>query len=221
MLYGQEIEVPHLMRVNLLTVSGTEMGIKSSRIEPHWNYLLALDADLVVLSRYVEFSDQNFKCFSIEIARILLAAAAEVDVVCKQLCQKVDATSSAGKINAYRTELKASFPVIPKLKVGLPRFGLTLQPWKEWNKADGVPVWWTAYNKVKHHRHTHYERASLKNALNAVAGLFVVVLRLYREKAQSGELVPSPQLLRLDGERHVGMAVGAYDIGIAYDIDDR
>jgi hypothetical protein len=195
------------------------MAIQSRRIEPHWNYLLALDADLVALSRYVEFSDQNFSCFSIEIARILLAAAAEVDVVCKQLCQKVNATSSADSINAYRTELTAAFPVLPKLKVLLPRFGLTLKPWDEWNKADGVPFWWTAYNKMKHHRHTDYERASLKNALNAVAGLFVIVLHLYKDKAKLGELVPSPQLLRL--ELHGGMAVGGYDVGIAYDLDDR
>jgi hypothetical protein len=197
------------------------MGIQSRRIEPHWNYLLALDIDLVGLSRYVEFSEDNFNCFSIEMARVLLAAAAEVDVVCKQLCQQVNPASSADSINAYRPELTAAFPVIPKLKVLIPRFGLTLHPWDEWNKVNGVPFWWTAYNKVKHHRHTHYERANLKNTLNAVAGLFVGVLHLYKEKAKFGELVPSPQLLRLEAERHGGMAVGGYDVGIAYELDDR
>lgn len=197
------------------------MGIQTRRIEPHWNYLLALDADLVELSRYVEFSEDNFKCFSIEMARVLLAAAAEVDVVCKQLCQQVNAGSSADSINAYRAELTAAFPAIPKLKVLIPRFGLTLHPWDEWNKIDGVPFWWTAYNKVKHHRHTHYEGANLKNTLNAVAGLFVGVLHLYKEKAKLGELVPSPQLLRLEVERNVGVAVGGYDVGIAYELDDR
>ncbi len=195
------------------------MAIQSQRIEPHWNYLLALDADLVTLSRYVDFSEQNFNCFSIEIVRILLAAAAEADIVCKQLCQKVDSKSSADGINAYRAELTAAFPNMPKLKVLLPRFGLTLQPWDEWSKADGVPIWWTAYNKVKHHRHTDYERASLKNGLNAVAGLFVVVLHLYKKKAMFGELLPSPQLLRL--EDHGGMAMGSYDVGISYHLDER
>ncbi len=72
-------------RLLSLNVCDTEMAIQSQRIEPHWNYLLALDAELVTLSRYVDFSEQNFNCFSIEIVRILLAAAAEVDIVCKQL----------------------------------------------------------------------------------------------------------------------------------------
>lgn len=197
------------------------MGIESRRIEPHWNYLLALDADLVELSRYVEFHAENFNCFSIEIARLLLTSAAEVDVVCKQLCKAISQKSSAADIHAYRNEIRRACPRIPSFKVLLPRFGLTLRPWAQWERKDGVPFWWTAYNKVKHQRDTHYERASLKNALNAVAGLFVMVLYLYRNKASLGELVPSPQLLRVDAEHHGGMDVGGYETGLSYKLDDR
>jgi hypothetical protein len=59
------------------------MGINTEKIEPHWNYLLAIERDLDEISRFVEFDEKNFDCFSIEIARLLLASAAEVDVVCK------------------------------------------------------------------------------------------------------------------------------------------
>jgi hypothetical protein len=56
----------------------------------------------------------------------------------------------------------------------------------------------------------------LKNALNSVAGLFVMVLYLYRDKARLGELSPSPQLLRVD-ERHFGGATyGGYEFGTNY-----
>ena len=61
------------------------MGIKTAKIDPHWNYFLAIERDLEPLSRYVEFNPKNFDCYSIEIARLLLAAAAEVDIVCKQI----------------------------------------------------------------------------------------------------------------------------------------
>lgn len=183
---------------------------------PHWNYLLALDSDLVTLSRYVDFCEHNFECYSIEIVRILLAAAAEVDVVCKQLCQKVEPTSVADSIGGYRKELTRAFPEIPKIVVSIPRYGLNLQPWQSWEDTAGDenPQWWTAYNKVKHHRHTHYDRANLENGLNAVAGLFVIVLHLYEEQACLGRLKPSPQLLRL-AERDRGMSV---DGGIAYNL---
>lgn len=194
------------------------MVIKSQGIEPHWNYLLALDADLIPLSRYVEFDERNFDCFSIEIARILLAAAAEVDVVSKQLCKKLKRTSSADCIHDYRDEIGPVFPDIPSFKVQLPRFGLTLTPWGSWKNKGSVPAWWTACNKVKHHRATHYEQASLKHALNAVAGLFVIVLHLYEEGARQGGLAPRPQLLRVDEQHYGGEIAGNHDAGFVYDL---
>lgn len=112
------------------------MGIQGRKIEPHWNYLLAIERDVDRLSRFVEFAERNFSCFSIEIARIILAAGAEIDVVCKLLCKKINATSSADNILGYRDEIKAAFPDIPNITVALPRFGLELTPWDEWRKAD-------------------------------------------------------------------------------------
>ena len=192
------------------------MGIQTHKVEPHWNYLLAIERDLDELSRYVEFDEKNFDCFSIEIARILLAASAECDVVCKQICKAIDPQSAADSVNKYRSELRRAFPGIPQFEVLLPRFGLTLKPWDEWNKRNGVPFWWTAYNKIKHNRDSEYKRANLKNALNAVAGLFVMVLYLYRDKAQSGSLVPSPQLLRPDAQHFADMLYQGYECGIVY-----
>jgi hypothetical protein len=51
------------------------MTIHTHKIEPHWNYLLAIERDLDV-----EFDERNFDCFSIQIARVLLASGAETDV---------------------------------------------------------------------------------------------------------------------------------------------
>lgn len=192
------------------------MVIQTHKIEPHWNYLLAIERDLEELSRYIEFDEKNFDCFSIEIARILLASCAEVDVVCKQLCIMINPKSLADTIDKYRSELMTALPEISKFAVLLPRFGLSLNPWDEWKNKNGVPMWWTAYNKIKHHRDAEYHRANLKNALNAVAGLFVMVLYLYKEKARLGELLPSPHLLRPGNEHFGGMTMGSYEFGINY-----
>ena len=194
------------------------MAIQAKRIEPHWNYLLAIERDVERLSRYIEFDKRNFDCFSIEIARVLLASGAEVDVVCKQLCRVLNPTSSASNINAYRDEIKTAFPTMPQFEVLISRFGLTLTPWDEWSKPDGVPFWWTAYNKTKHQRDSEYHRASLKNALNAVAGLFVAVLHLYKDKARAGELLPPAQLLRVSDRHYLGDTHQGYEFGINYDI---
>lgn len=192
------------------------MGIRQSTIEPHWNYLLAIERDLEVLSRYVEFDQRNYACFSIEMARILLSAGAETDVVCKQICKAANPLSKADKIHQYRKEVTANFPNIAAFGVRIPRFELELMPWDEWRKKNGVPFWWTAYNKTKHERAAEYDQANLKNVLNAVAGLFVAVLHLYRREAKLGELVPSPVLLRPDDKHFGGVTHGGFEFGFNY-----
>lgn len=58
------------------------------------------------------------------------------------------------------------------------------------------PTWWQAYNRIKHHRDQHFLQANLENALNALAGLFVMVLLFYEEPAGAGKLAPNPLLFR-------------------------
>ncbi len=107
-------------------------------------------------------------------------------------------------------------PHLPDFKVLLPRYGLTLTPWRSWDMPNNPPKWWTAYNKIKHHRDAEYHQANLQNALNAVGGLFVMVLYLYKIKAELGELVPTPMLLHVNEEHDGGSTFGSYDLGNAY-----
>src|SRR4030042_1528335 len=99
------------------------MAIPFRKVEAHWNYLLAIEGDLERLSRFIEFDERNFDCFSIEISRILLASGAEVDVVCKQICKKLNPKSSADKIHHYRDEILNAYPGIPDFEILLFRYG--------------------------------------------------------------------------------------------------
>lgn len=171
------------------------MGIREEPTPHHWNYFLSLEEDLVRVARFLELTTANFSAYSIELARILLAAASEVDVVAKALCTHHCPDSKARNINTYKVELLEAYPLLPRTQVLLPRFGLHLVPWQNWG-TEGNPLWWRAYNGVKHRRDTDFNRASLKNTLNAVAGLFVLLLLLYREEAERGRLFPDPSVFR-------------------------
>lgn len=197
------------------------MAMGSTKIDAHWNYFLSVERDLERLSCFVEFDERNYECFSVEIARLLIAAAAEADVVCKQICRKLNVSSDATKLHEYREPILTAYPLVSCFEVRAPSYGLQLQPWSNWNQANGVPLWWTAYNKIKHNRDTEYHRANLKNVLDAVAGLFVVCVYLYKEKAELGELVPSPAILRPSDERFGGVTHGGYEFGIKYNLEDR
>ncbi len=196
------------------------MAIPASKIDTHWNYFLSVEQDLMRLSRYIEFHEDNYDCYSLEIVRLLMASAAEVDVVCKQICQTINPNSTASSIHKYRDEIFAVYPVMAQFEVVAPRFGLSLNPWSNWNQLRGVPLWWNAYNKAKHHRHTHYAKANLKNVLNAVAGLFVACLYLYKDKAETAELIPSPMILQAGDEWFGGAHYGSNVIGTRYNLEE-
>jgi hypothetical protein len=169
------------------------MGIQETKIPQHWNYFLALEDDVLRLSRYLEPTQHNFDSYSLELARILFSASSEVDVVFKRLCQKLNSQSKAASIGKYKQEILAGYPQLVSTTIEIPRFGLTLTPWERWG-IDEKPLWWTAYNKVKHHRHTHFTEASLKHTLNAVAGLFIVLLFYYHAEGQIERLQPISSL---------------------------
>lgn len=172
------------------------MAIQVAPTPQHWNYFLALEDDVARLSRYLELAAGNFDSYSLELARILFSASSEVDVVSKQLCQKLDIKSKADNIAKYRKEILLKYPELPSTIVKLPRYGLTFNPWEAWGK-DKSPLWWEAYNNVKHHRHTHFSDANLKHTLNAVAGLFSLLIFFYRNEAEEGQLNPDPSLFRI------------------------
>lgn len=159
----------------------------------HWNYFLALDDDAAKFSRYVEFSGSNFKTYSIELARILMAASSEVDVVAKLLCKKIDSNKKADNITNYRKTIMGAFPRVATFKMLIPRFGLSFTPWKNW-KSGKSPDWWQDYNSVKHNRNINYEKANLSNVLNSIAALFILLLYYYQEEADNGMLFPNPSM---------------------------
>jgi hypothetical protein len=162
----------------------------------HWNYFLVLESNLEHLSRYIEFTEDNYKTYSQEMAHLLLTAGSEVDVVLKGLCRKNNSSFRGRTIDRYREILNPKYPNFCKLKVSLQRFGLDISPWANWQN-DETPNWWHDYNLVKHNRDEHYNLANLKNTIASLAGLFLAVLYFYKNEAEKGKLIPDPKLLMI------------------------
>jgi hypothetical protein len=165
--------------------------------DPTWQYFVALESDFARCTRYVELVEANFCTYSVEFAKILLAAGSEADVACRALCGS--RAKKRDNIDQYRPVLLDQFSGLPTVAVVVPRYQMRRTPWASW--ADAVnPEWWGAYNQVKHFRHESYPQANLRNALDALAGLLVLTLYLHRLRRPAEDLVPSTQLL--DAERY-------------------
>jgi hypothetical protein len=159
----------------------------------HWNYFLALEADLERASRYVEFVPANYSTYSIEFAHLLFAASSEVDVVMKGICEHLDPHAPRDKISDYQNFFARRDMEFHEKEICVPRYNLTLHPWENWGSGRS-PDWWTSYNKVKHHRSTHFEEATLAHALNAMAALLVMTTTYYGYKKTDIPAFPGTSL---------------------------
>ena len=162
----------------------------------HWEYFLALDADLERTVRFIAPESANFSTYSIELARLLLGACSEIDVVAKALSAQVTPKAKREDMDDYRTAITAKYPGFATVKAAIPRYGLEFQPWADWQSGTN-PAWWRSHNNVKHERTSHFPEANLENALNATAGLFVLVLYYYQPVLYDHDLRPWPSLLDL------------------------
>lgn len=176
----------------------TEITI-SQFIKSYWNYYLELEEQLIQTKRFVDFDISNYKTFSIEYLKLLQATCSEIDVVAKIIAEKIDPKFSSlenKNIQKWGYVIQKHFNEIQSKKVSfLNDFYIT--PWRNWmyeqylDKNNHIryrlassaetPFWWTAYNKVKHERTSHYQkgktnycRANLENLISAMAALFVL-----------------------------------------------
>ncbi|WPB58724.1 hypothetical protein [Xylophilus sp. GOD-11R] len=184
--------------------------IRSETSKKHWNYFLALEDDLDLLARYIEFDERNLAVFSVELAHLLMAAASEVDVLAKLICTQVDPAAEAGNIGHYREILMPELSSLSNESVRIPRYGMSFTPWSAWGDAPPKsPGWWKGYNAVKHERGNCFELASLQNVLNAMGALLILNFHYYsRHLASDGrvlgkvettnKLEPQSKLIRLD-----------------------
>jgi hypothetical protein len=148
----------------------------------HWSYYLAIENQLAGISRFVEFSEANSATYSIEFARILLSAASEVDVILRQLCKLLDNDAKADKIGTYQAIINKCLPEMTQEIIYIDRYNIELKPWEIFSSLNLPPTWCTANNKVKHHRHTNFQDASLRNAMHAVGALHILIVYYYKVK---------------------------------------
>ena len=153
----------------------------------HWRYLKILDDDFRNLSRFVEPSKVNLSSYSLELARLLMIAAQECDVLLQSICVGLGDTKASNEQD-YRATITDKLPSFQSVQVEVDPFGLVFQPFEDWSK-NSTPVWWTANNKIKHDRVSHFEKASLSNVLLAISGVLVANLYLHRDGQRFSQVV--------------------------------
>ena len=193
------------------------MGILQSKSEGYWAYFLALERDLETLSRYVQFTTENISTYSVEMARILLAAGSEADVLLKAICKNFEPKTKRSSINAYFSIVEEYCPGMISFEIEMPRWGIHVRPWEAW-APESPPDWWQSHNKVKHHREEHFHRANLLRTIESVAGVYVANLYANPVEASEGRLIPIPAIMRPGIGHYSGTVFRDFEFGIKYEL---
>ncbi|EGU37398.1 hypothetical protein VIBRN418_07888 [Vibrio sp. N418] len=147
-------------------------------------YYLSLESDLEVCSKYVEFSEDNFRTYSVQFTKIIMAASAEIDTLAKEMCKIIDPSldpKSIRGIGKYAELILGKYPKLVNIEMSVPRYGLSFKPWGNWSKTES-PSWWQGNNALKHDRVNNFQKANLENAIESLAALLALTLYYHIEK---------------------------------------
>ncbi len=149
------------------------MGVTITKNKANYlNYFLLLERDLENIFKYIEPEESNMDTFSLENARLFLSICSEVDILFK----KVLSDASLKDINQYRNKIRKKYgEKFWNQKVEIEKYAISADsPWINF-KDNKSPDWWKSYNNIKHDRLAKFDQATLKNIINAISGLFILV----------------------------------------------
>ena len=171
---------------------------KKALEDSYWNYFLKLESDFYATAYYIGCSKTNDITCSIEFAQQLICIGTECEAILKKLCKTIDPKNPAANMGHYKKTVLKKFPKIHATSVRVDPFHRTLQPFSGWNISGGRLEWWNAFQDIKYHRDNNFEKANLKNTLNALSALLILERYLYSVFSSEGvERLGKTALLRV------------------------
>ena len=139
-----------------------------------------LKSDLKEIFEFIEPSVSNFSTYSHRTYEILLRACTEVESLCKQIFT-ANGQSAENKIRFSDLDgaMKLSSYVVKSYSFLFPNFSPFVSFASTIHRQERSPSWYKAYNKVKHNRNDNFPFASLKNAIESVGGVYVLLVAMY------------------------------------------
>jgi hypothetical protein len=164
-----------------------------------WEYYKDLERQFEDFLVYVPYLDKNEEICSFRLVNILLGICSHIDSAIKEIAfyDKFNEISKWKKIRETVVENRAKIeqgkiPTGPSFKKCLEALESTycistkevtfkrlperqkIKPYKPFNQKTQTPFWWDIYNHNKHDLHEYFEKATLKQTRDALAGAFLL-----------------------------------------------
>lgn len=139
---------------------------------------------------------------------MLLNICSEFDSLADEFCNELGVNNQKEKygINKKMTIILNNHPKLYswKCKTVFPIEEIHLVPFNKLNNND-TPEWWKCYNLIKHYRSQknehgvyNFQYANLKNVLNALSALYIMLYKTKEEFCNDFLLKPYSSLFEID-----------------------
>jgi hypothetical protein len=131
-----------------------------------------LESQLVDCMGYIPFIDTNKYVISPKFISIISESCGFIESIFKE---SVGINDRRFVLKDYAKLLEPRLELENTITVFLNQPVIFINPFKLWTNSQ--PIWWKAYNMLKHHRLSSYEIATYDNAIMAMAALHQVISR--------------------------------------------
>ena len=156
----------------------------------YWLFYLNLEEEFIEISKTIPIDSINSKTFSLKYVKLLQTICSEIDVVFKRLMEFCNAPPNHKNINEYESFIEENFDDFKDATVTCYNSShnyTEIKPFIRWT-SNNSPEWWGVNNKIKHNRDEldengveKYKYANQENILNALGGLFILLMYFYEE----------------------------------------
>lgn len=186
------------------------MDIPENTLNLYWPVYKNLESEVLTLSKYIHFSDDQSEVYSMHIADLIVRCAIEIESISKELYKanggNMKTVNGKKKKTLYfdidcldylnslwqigKKEITISSPVFyfqdPKFRVMTPLYKANIYGKKgsEWKQA---------YQALKHDRRNSLKQASIENLLQAMGALYILNLYYKDERYPIGRVYMGTQ----------------------------
>ena len=148
------------------------------------NKYVHLEKRLLNSFNYVQLDKDNGTTFSNEFSSILRDSGSVFSSLIDKIYRKVNPNIKKKLFfKDYRKFILNECPNFPFRTISIRMlFPFKLKPYEAFKDLNGIPKWWDSYNKIKHLDIEKRKEGNLKNTINAVGALAILLGELTRIK---------------------------------------
>lgn len=122
----------------------------------------------------IEPEQANLNVFGHQIRNLFIVACTEVENLLKSFFR--DNSGKTEKLNMKKYVQSNNWLQLNKYSVSLrlQKYSQIITPFESWPNTHSLS-WYQAYNDTKHNRHTEFDKANLRNLIEAVAAIHVLI----------------------------------------------